>query len=117
MVDGHAIRRGDAVLPLTPMFHVNGWGLPYTAALAPASLVLAGADTSPASVGRLIESERPTTIAGIPTFWVQMAELFDSGDTGRLVRPPHHLRRRGGRALRSSSATRAGASTSSMAGA
>ncbi len=80
MVDGHAVRRGDAVLPLTPMFHVNGWGLPYTAALAPASLVLAGADTSPASVGRLIESERPTTIAGIPTFWVQMAELFESGD-------------------------------------
>jgi fatty-acyl-CoA synthase len=80
MVDGHAIRRGDVVLPLTPMFHVNGWGLPYTAALAPASLVLAGADTSPASVGRLIESERPTTIAGIPTFWVQMEELFSSGE-------------------------------------
>jgi fatty-acyl-CoA synthase len=79
-VDGHAIRRGDVVLPLTPMFHVNGWGLPYTAALAPASLVLAGADTSPASVGRLIESERPTTIAGIPTFWVQMEELFTSGE-------------------------------------
>jgi fatty-acyl-CoA synthase len=80
MVDAHAIRRGDTVLPLTPMFHVNGWGLPYTAALAPASLVLAGADTSPASVGRLIESERPTTIAGIPTFWVQMDELFASGE-------------------------------------
>jgi fatty-acyl-CoA synthase len=80
MVDAHAIRRGDVVLPLTPMFHVNGWGLPYTAALAPASLVLAGADTSPASVGRLIESERPTTIAGIPTFWVQMDELFHSGE-------------------------------------
>jgi acyl-CoA synthetase (AMP-forming)/AMP-acid ligase II len=80
MVDAHAVRRGDVVLPLTPMFHVNGWGLPYTAALAPASLVLAGADTSPASVGRLIESERPTTIAGIPTFWIQMEELFSSGE-------------------------------------
>jgi fatty-acyl-CoA synthase len=79
-VDAHAIRRGDTVLPLTPMFHVNAWGLPYTAALAPASLVLAGADTSPASVGRLIESERPTTVAGIPTFWIQMDELFASGE-------------------------------------
>jgi fatty-acyl-CoA synthase len=80
MVDAHAIRRGDTVLPLTPMFHVNGWGLPYTAALAPASLILAGADTSPSTVGRLIEAERPTTIAGIPTFWVQMAELFATGE-------------------------------------
>ncbi len=80
MVDGHAIRRGETVLPLTPMFHVNGWGLPYTAALAPASLLLAGADTSPAAVGRLIETERPTSIAGIPTFWVQMDDVFESGE-------------------------------------
>lgn len=80
MVDSHAIRRGDVVLPLTPMFHVNCWGLPYTAALAPASLVLAGSDTSPASVARLVESERATVLAGIPTFWVQMDPVFASGE-------------------------------------
>jgi fatty-acyl-CoA synthase len=80
MVDGHAVRRGETVLPLTPMFHVNGWGLPYTAALAPASLLLAGADTSPSAVGRLIETERPTTVAGIPTFWVQMDDIFEFGE-------------------------------------
>ncbi|HSL66312.1 MAG TPA: AMP-binding protein, partial [Gaiellaceae bacterium] len=81
MVDSHAIRRGDVVLPLTPMFHVNCWGLPYSSALAPASLVLAGSDTSPASVARLIESERATVVAGIPTFWVQMDPVFASGDS------------------------------------
>lgn len=80
MVDSHALRRGDVVLPLTPMFHVNCWGLPYSSALAPASLVLAGSDTSPASVARLIESERATVVAGIPTFWVQMDPLFASGE-------------------------------------
>jgi fatty-acyl-CoA synthase len=78
MVDGHAIRRGDVVLPLTPMFHVNCWGLPYAAGLAPCSLVFAGADTSPAEAARLIEQTRPTVLAGIPTFWVQMDEVFDS---------------------------------------
>jgi fatty-acyl-CoA synthase len=80
MVDSHAIRRGDVVLPLTPMFHVNCWGLPYSSALAPASLVLAGSDTSPESVARLIESERATVVAGIPTFWVQMDSVFASGE-------------------------------------
>jgi fatty-acyl-CoA synthase len=78
MVDGHAIRRGDVVLPLTPMFHVNCWGLPYSAGLAPAALVFAGSDTSPAAAGRLIAAERPTVLAGIPTFWVQMDPVFDS---------------------------------------
>ncbi|MGD2044353.1 MAG: AMP-binding protein, partial [Acidimicrobiia bacterium] len=80
MVDGHAVRRGDVVLPLTPMFHVNCWGLPYAAGLAPASLVFAGHDTSPPTAARLIEETRPTVLAGIPTFWVQMDSVFASGD-------------------------------------
>lgn len=80
MVDGHAIRHGDVILPLTPMFHVNCWGLPYAAGLAPASLVFAGADTSPPSAASLIERTRPTVLAGIPTFWVQMNEAFASGE-------------------------------------
>ena len=80
MVDGHAIRRDDIVLPLTPMFHVNCWGLPYAAGLAPASLVFAGADTSPPAAASLIEKTKPTVLAGIPTFWVQMDSVFSSGE-------------------------------------
>jgi fatty-acyl-CoA synthase len=80
MVDGHAIRRGDTILPLTPMFHVNCWGLPYAAGLAPASLVFAGSDTSPPAAAALIEQTRPTVLAGIPTFWVQMDGVFASGE-------------------------------------
>lgn len=78
MVDAHAVRRGDIVLPLTPMFHVNCWGLPYAAGLAPASLVFTGADTSPPTAARLIEDTKPTVLAGIPTFWVQMDAVFSS---------------------------------------
>lgn len=80
MVDAHAVRRGDVVLPLTPMFHVNCWGLPYASGLAPASLVFTGHDTSPPAAARLIEQTRPTVLAGIPTFWVQMDSVFTSGD-------------------------------------
>lgn len=80
MVDGHAVRHGDIVLPLTPMFHVNCWGLPYAAGLAPASLVFTGHDTSPPAAASLIQATRPTVLAGIPTFWVQMDSVFSSGD-------------------------------------
>lgn len=80
MVDGHAVRRDDVVLPLTPMFHVNCWGLPYAAGLAPAGLVFAGSDTSPPAAARLIEETKPTVLAGIPTFWVQMDSVFASGE-------------------------------------
>src|SRR6266540_1082647 len=80
LADNHAVRRGDVVLPLTPMFHVNCWGLPYSCAFAPAKLVLAGSDTSPGAVARLIESERVTVVAGIPTFLVQLDGVFASGE-------------------------------------
>jgi fatty-acyl-CoA synthase len=80
MYDNHAVSRTDVLLPLTPMFHVNCWGLPYSAAFAPAKLVLAGSNTTPDAVARLIEAERATVIAGIPTFWVQMDGVFASGD-------------------------------------
>ena len=79
-VDGHGVRRGDVILPLTPMFHVNCWGLPYAAGLAPASLVFAGADTGPEAVARLVAAERPTVVAGIPTFWVQMSRMFEESE-------------------------------------
>jgi fatty-acyl-CoA synthase len=78
-VDSHGISRRDVLLPLTPMFHVNCWGLPYTAAFAAAKLVLPGRDTSPESFAALVESERVTVAAGVPTLWVRFLEELDAG--------------------------------------
>jgi fatty-acyl-CoA synthase len=78
-VDSHAISRRDVVLPLTPMFHVNCWGLPYTAAFAAAKLVLPGRDTGPESFAALVESERVTVAAGVPTLWVRFLDELDAG--------------------------------------
>ena len=76
-IDSHGVSRDAVVLPLTPMFHLMAWGLPYSSALAPAQLVLAGADTSPAALASLIERERVTLAAGIPTFWVRLLEALE----------------------------------------
>jgi len=79
MVDNHGVSRTDTVLPVTPMFHVNAWGMPYTTALAGAKLVLPGRDSSPEALAALIESERVTIGAAVPTVWIRMMEAFDAG--------------------------------------
>jgi fatty-acyl-CoA synthase len=79
-VDSFAIRERDVVLPLTPLFHATAWGMPYSAALAGAGLVLAGQDTSPAAVVRLVREERVTVAAGVPTFWLAVDQLPPTAD-------------------------------------
>ena len=59
----------DSILPVVPMFHVNAWGIPYSAALTGAKLVFPGAGMDGKSVYELIESERVTYAAGVPTVW------------------------------------------------
>ncbi|MGH3423110.1 MAG: AMP-binding protein [Nocardioidaceae bacterium] len=68
-VDATGLSRGDRALPLAPFFHVNGWGLPLTAALTGTSLVLPGRDMGADRLARLIRDERVTVAAGVPTIW------------------------------------------------
>ena len=77
-IDNHAISRRDVVLPATPMFHVNAWGVSYTTALAPAKLVLPGRDTSPEALAALIESEGVTLFGAVPTVLLRFVQ--DLGD-------------------------------------
>jgi fatty-acyl-CoA synthase len=67
--DVMAISARDSILPVVPMFHVNAWGIPYSAALAGAKLVFPGAQLDGKSVYELIEAERVTYSAGVPTVW------------------------------------------------
>ena len=59
----------DSVLPVVPMFHVNAWGIPYSAALIGAKLVFPGPALDGKSVYELIETEKVTFAAGVPTVW------------------------------------------------
>jgi fatty-acyl-CoA synthase len=60
----------DRVMPVVPMFHANAWGLAHAAIAAGASLVLPGPDLSPAALAALVEEERVTVAAGVPTIWM-----------------------------------------------
>ena len=67
--DSMCISARDAILPVVPMFHVNAWGIPYSAAMAGAKLVFPGPALDGKSVYELIESEGVSFAAGVPTVW------------------------------------------------
>ncbi|MGQ0431044.1 MAG: long-chain-fatty-acid--CoA ligase [Microthrixaceae bacterium] len=79
MADSIGLREHDRVLPIVPMFHAFGWGLPYAAALTGAELLLHGADSSPEAVGSLIERERATVAAAVPTIWKDLLPSLRAG--------------------------------------
>ncbi len=67
--DAMGLSARDAVLPVVPMFHVNAWGIPYSAALTGAKLVFPGPGLDGKSVYELLEAEQVTYAAGVPTVW------------------------------------------------
>jgi len=64
------IASADVVLPVVPMFHVNAWGLPYSAPLVGAKLVFPGPALDGKSLYELFEAEGVTFSAGVPTVWL-----------------------------------------------
>ena len=78
--DALSMSARDAVLPVVPMFHVNAWGLPYSAAMTGAKLVFPGPAMDGKSIFELIESERVSFAAGVPTVWQMMLAHMQSGN-------------------------------------
>ena len=83
MADVFAISERDTVLQIVPMFHANGWGLPYAAVMTGAGMVFTGRQLQPADIADLIEKERTTFSAGVPTIWMSLY--------GYLETHPHDL--------------------------
>ena len=63
------LTENDVVLPVVPQFHAMAWGLPYAAVNTGANLVMPGPHMQPAALAELIETERVTVAAGVPTIW------------------------------------------------
>jgi len=68
--DGLNVSARDSILPVVPMFHVNAWGLPYSAPLTGAKLVFPGPHLDGKSLYELFEQEKVTFSAGVPTVWL-----------------------------------------------
>lgn len=79
--DAMGISAHSTILPIVPMFHVNAWGLPYSAPMAGAKLVLPGDKMGDGeTLQRLIEQEQVDISAGVPTVWLALlGYLRESG--------------------------------------
>jgi fatty-acyl-CoA synthase len=68
----------DSVLPATPMFHANCWGVPYACVMMGIKLIFPGPHLHPEDLLDLFAAEQPTYALGVPTIWLTMLQLLDA---------------------------------------
>ncbi|MGW9027814.1 long-chain fatty acid--CoA ligase [Streptomyces sp. NPDC055722] len=59
----------DTSLVVVPQFHVNAWGLPHATFMTGVNLLMPDRFLQPAPLAEMIECERPTHAAAVPTIW------------------------------------------------
>jgi len=70
--DAFGLRARDVVLPVVPMFHANAWALTFIGPMAGAKMVMPGAKLDGQSIYELLEEERVTFTAAVPTVWLML---------------------------------------------
>jgi fatty-acyl-CoA synthase len=85
MPDAMGISSRDTVLPVVPMFHANAWGLAQSAPMVGAKLVMPGGKMDGASIYELLDTERVTFTAAVPTVWLMLLQFLE--ETGKTL--PH----------------------------
>ena len=86
LADTAAISEADTCMPVVPMFHANAWGLPFAATWFGSTQVLPGPQFTPKLIAELIEQEKITMTAGVPTIWLGLMKELEEGnyDTSSL---------------------------------
>ena len=118
-----ALRNTDVVMPATPMFHANCWGIPYGVVMHGAKLVFPGPHLHPDDLLDLMTLEPPTMSLGVPTIWLSLIQTYEralaEGSTRLEAAHRHALagRRRCGARVADPRLRAPGASRSSKAGA
>jgi acyl-CoA synthetase (AMP-forming)/AMP-acid ligase II len=82
--DALALSSRETILPVVPMFHANAWSIAYSGPMAGAKMVMPGARLDGASLHELIETERVTCSAGVPTVWLALLEHLEKDASRRL---------------------------------
>ncbi len=72
------IRAADRIMPVVPMFHANCWGIAFTTPMSGAALVMPGAKLDGPSLHELLNAERVTCTAAVPTIWLGLLQHLDS---------------------------------------
>jgi len=73
-VDALGTGASETMLPVVPLFHANSWGIAFSSPLQGSKLVMPGAKLDGASVYELLETEKVTHTAGVPTVWLMLMQ-------------------------------------------
>jgi 3-(methylthio)propionyl---CoA ligase len=81
--DAMGLRNVDSILPIVPMFHANAWALAFAAPITGAKLVLPGPKLDGPSVCELLETEKVSMSAAVPTVWLALFQYLEQ--TGKTL--------------------------------
>jgi fatty-acyl-CoA synthase len=84
LADTVAVSERDVVLPVVPMFHANAWGLAHASVMAGSALAFPGPQMAAPAIAKLIEDEKVTLAAGVPTIWMGALDELAGRDTSSL---------------------------------
>ena len=79
--DFWGLKGSDVILPVTPMFHANSWGIPYGAVMMGVKLVFPGPHLHPEDLLDLMTAEPPTLSLGVPTIWMGLIQAYEAAQT------------------------------------
>jgi len=80
LADCWDLKGSDVLLPVTPMFHANCWGIPYGAVMMGTKIVFPGPHLHPDDVLDLMQVEPPTLSLGVPTIWMGLIQAYDRAE-------------------------------------
>ncbi len=76
----------DTVMPVVPLFHANGWATAFAAPMAGSKLVMPGALMDGASIYELLDTEKVSMTAAVPTVWLMLLQFLEANPDKKL---PH----------------------------
>ncbi len=77
LADAFAISERDTILQIVPMFHANGWGIPFAGVMNGSRMVFTGRHLQSPDIAALIQDERVTFTAGVPTIWMSLYSYLE----------------------------------------
>jgi fatty-acyl-CoA synthase len=78
--DAMGISSRDSILPVVPMFHANAWGLGQSGPMIGAKLVMPGGKMDGASIYELLDSEKVSFTAAVPTVWLMLLQHLEANN-------------------------------------
>ena len=70
----------DNILPIVPMFHANAWAITFSVPASGGSMIMPGAGMDGKSIYELLDSEKVTVSAAVPTVWLGLLQYLEDND-------------------------------------